>query len=500
MKIGILDLQGYPARSAWDYLEGFWSNKQFINLTCQAVSVWCRRQGHEAHYACYYGWGDPYNCLPHDLDMVFISCHSYLSPLAYALSRRFRQQGVLTVLGGPHAKAYPQDSLRFFDLVVGDCDEALVAEILRGYYPPGTLVSSDCAYDDIPTIEERLPELHRSAFLRSGPHPGSFIPMMASMGCPFNCNFCVDWDTPYRPLPLERLAADLRYASQRLPGVKLFFHDPNFGVRFDETMQIFESIPPGRRNQYGIECSLNSLRPERIARLRATNCEVILPSVESWSKEYAGKVGVRKLEGGPARVEGLAEAFNALTSTFIYVGTNFIFGLDSDQGDEPFELTKQFMRQAPLVWPILHIPMPYGGTPLQAGLREQGRILRRLPFMFYKVPYLAMLLKNYDPLEYYEKMTDLFAFSASAELFQTRMKGSRNPLVKGLHILRTGTARRRQRMFASILERLRSDAQFLAFQRGQPVDLPPYYAQIYRRVMGKYAELLPVEEMTVSLL
>jgi radical SAM superfamily enzyme YgiQ (UPF0313 family) len=418
--------------------------------------------------------------------------------LAYALSRRFRQQGVFTVLGGPHAKAYPQDSLRFFDLVVGDCNEELLADILARRFPPGNVVSSDCAYDDLPTIEERLPELHRSAFLRAGPHPGSFIPMMASMGCPFNCDFCVDWDNPYRPLPVERLAADLRFASRRLPGVD-GLHDPNFGVRFDEIMQVFETIPPRQRNPYGIECTLSSLRPERIARLRATNCAFILPSVESWSEGYASKVGVRKLDG-PARVEHLAEAFNALTSTFAYVGTNFIFGLDLDQGDEPFELTKQFMRQVPLVWPILHIPMPFGGTPMQASLLHQERILRRLPFMFYKVPHLAMLLKNYDPLEYYEKMTDLFAFSASAELLQARLKSSRYPLISGLHILRTGTARRRRQMFASILERLRSDPHFLAFQRGQSADLPPYYAQTYRRVMGKYAELLSVEELTVSLL
>lgn len=499
MKIGILDLQGYPARGAWEHFDGFWSNKQYVSLTCQAVSVWCRRQGHDAHYACYYGWGDPYECLPQDLDMVFIACHSYLSPLAYALSRRYRQAGVFTVLGGPHAKAYPQDSLRFFDLVVGECNEALMRDILGRQFAPGSLISSDCPYEDLPTIEERLPELRRSAFLRIGPHPGSFIPMLASMGCPFSCNFCVDWDNPYRPLSLERLETDLRFAGQHLPGAKLVFHDPNFGVRFDEIMSIFERIPPRQRKVYGIECTLSSLRPERIARLKATNCAFILPSVESWSDEYANKIGVRNIDR-TERVQHVAESFNALTSAFLYVGTNFIFGLDGDQGDEPFELTKEFMRQAPLVWPILHIPMPFGGTPMQAGLLEDGRILRRLPFMFYKVPHLAMLLKNYDALDYYEKMTDLFAFSASAELFDIRLKASRNPLVSGLHYLRTGTARRRHQMFAAILQRLRSDAQFLAFQRGQSDDLPPYYIQVYNRAMGRYASLLPVEEMTVSLL
>jgi len=40
------------------------------------------------------------------------------------------------VIGGPHARAFPQDYLRFFDLVVGDSDEALVGDILDGVDDP----------------------------------------------------------------------------------------------------------------------------------------------------------------------------------------------------------------------------------------------------------------------------------------------------------------------------------------------------------------------------
>ena len=52
------------------------------------------------------------------------------------------------------------------------------------------------------------------------------------------------------------MAEDLRFASLHLPGVKLMFYDPNFGVRFDETLATFESIPAGQRSPYIMQTSL----------------------------------------------------------------------------------------------------------------------------------------------------------------------------------------------------------------------------------------------------
>ena len=107
-----------------------------------------------------------------------------------------RRAGALTVLGGPHAKAFPRDALRFFDLVVGQCDRGLVAEILAKTFPPGTAVASGGLPDDLPTVEERMPEIHASAFLRgSRPFFATMVPLLASLGCPYRCDFCTDWNT-----------------------------------------------------------------------------------------------------------------------------------------------------------------------------------------------------------------------------------------------------------------------------------------------------------------
>src|SRR5580693_7604663 len=116
MKIGVLELVALPARSRAESVGRVILTKQFAAIMPQAVTVWCRQLGHRTHYASYYGMGDPFALLPSDLDIVFISCVTHASGLAYALAKLFRRNGALTVIGGPHAKSFPTDCLRFFDL------------------------------------------------------------------------------------------------------------------------------------------------------------------------------------------------------------------------------------------------------------------------------------------------------------------------------------------------------------------------------------------------
>ena len=150
---------------------------------------------------------------------MFIASYTQASAIAYALGRLYRRAGARTVIGGPHAKAFPADCLRFFDLVVKDCDEALVADILAGRFDPGSVISSARPFAgraDGRGAHAGDPRPRPS--YRGIRHGLTTIPMLASMGCPYRCDFCIDGDNAYREMAPERLAADLRYVGRRLPG------------------------------------------------------------------------------------------------------------------------------------------------------------------------------------------------------------------------------------------------------------------------------------------
>lgn len=491
-KIGILELCASPATNLSEQIIAF-ERKQYVGLTPQAISVWCRQMGHQVHYATYYGYGDPKDKLPNDLDLVFISTFTYLAPLAYALSKVYRMEGTRTVIGGPHAKAFPQDALRYFDLVVLDCDKALIADIIADHFPPHSIISSARPFVDVPTIEERLPELKASVFWRGKPFPYSFIPMLASIGCPYSCNFCVDWNNPYQALSSERLAEDLRYASENLPGVKLLFCDPNFGIRFDETLSIFETIPPERRNPYAMETSLTNMRSrERLERLRDTKCLAVAPGIESWAL-YSNKAGVGNASGR-AKLDQVVEHLQMIAEYVPYIQANFIFGIDADEGNDPFELTEEFVLRLPSIFAGICIPVAYGGTPLQVDLSKEGRILKAMPFTFYFTPYLMMTLKNYDALTYYQKIADYSSLLISNKLLGMRLAAKTPGYVKFVNFYRTFTFRAWYWEFRRIARHLQTDSHLRAFHAGESQVLPDFYAAEYKRQLGRYAELMPITE------
>ena len=266
VRVGILDILALPARRPADRAYHLLITKQFASITPQAISVWRRRRGHRTFYATYYGTGDPRRLLPHDLDIVFIASYTQASAMAYVLGVLHRQAGARTVIGGPHAKAFPADCLRFFDLVVGECDELLVADILAGRFDPGSVISSARPFQDVPTVEERMPEIRASSFFRGTRRSLSTVPMLTSLGCPYRCDFCIDWDNPYRELGADRLAVDLRYVARHLRGSLVMFHDPNFAVSFDRVFEALEALPPGARPPYLMESS-----PHRPARRPAAS-------------------------------------------------------------------------------------------------------------------------------------------------------------------------------------------------------------------------------------
>jgi radical SAM superfamily enzyme YgiQ (UPF0313 family) len=400
------------------------------------------------------------------------------------------------VLGGAHAKAFPDDALRFFDLVVNECDRALVAEILADH-PRGEVVSSDRQLNALPAVAERLPEIETAHFSRGRCGPATFIPLLASLGCPYSCDFCIDWNSRYRLAPLDQLEADLRFISDRFPLAKIAFHDPNFAIKFDLVLDIMERIPEPRRNAYLIEASLSVLRDSRLHRLRDTHCAFVAPGVESWG-DYAGKSRLPTGYEPREKLDYVVERFKTLHEYVPGLQANFIFGLDSDDGCEPVELSKEFTDRVPAVWPSFNIPTPFGGTPLYARMLSEGRVLRNMPFTFYYTPYLVAVLRNYSAEQFYDHLIDLFSHLVSARSLARRVRVLRG-LQHPLHAWRVLNARRLLRHYQLLRERLRSDRSFRAFHAGEHSELPAFYRERSFRLLGRYADRLSPDDLRPQL-
>jgi radical SAM superfamily enzyme YgiQ (UPF0313 family) len=494
MRIGILEiLKATPNRGLPQRLYAQTIIKQYASVMPQAVSVWCRELGHEVHYATYYGQQDPRSLLPPDLDLVFIATYTQASALAYALAKLFRAEGTTTVIGGHHAKSFPEDCLRFFDVAVLDCDRALIREILRDL-PRGQIVSSGRALQELPSVEERMPEIRKAFFFDDRPRATSTVPLLASVGCPYTCDFCIDARSRYSVLPADRLEADLRYLRERYPRLTVTFHDPNFAIRFDEMLDVMERVSRGKRRYYAIESSLSVLKNGiRLRRLRDSGCLYIAPGVESFGN-YADKSGLRAVHSAHERLDSVAQQLKSISEYIPGIQANYIFGLDTDAGDEPVAMLQEIMTRTPFVWSVVNIPMPFGGTPLYDRLLADGRILEAIPFHFYYKPYLTVKLAHYDPISYYRKLIAIWRHVVSAPMIAKRLAMTPGS-IRILHGMRTYHAFRLMRACQSILRRLETDTTFRRFHEGTTDVLPPYYRQTIEEDLGPYASLLSEEDL-----
>ena len=85
---------------------------------------------------------------------------------------------------------------------------------------------------------------------------------------------------------------------------------------------------------------------------------------------------------GQEKMRQVSDHVNLILRYVPYVQTNFVLGLDSDQGDEPFQLTKQFIDRTPGAFPGYSLLSAFGqAAPLNLQYQRNGRVLG-FPFHF----------------------------------------------------------------------------------------------------------------------
>ncbi|HZI25250.1 MAG TPA: hypothetical protein VFD46_09245, partial [Chryseolinea sp.] len=155
LKIGIIDLVSKgPTNTLWARI----MHANLASIMPQIVATWCEQQGHSVTFICYTGREKLENELPDNVDLVFICSFSQAAFLAYALSNYFRSKGAVTVLGGPHARCYPDDSVKYFDYVLGLTHQSTIVDLLKNVSPQrpkGIHISAKKQPVDFPSMRER---------------------------------------------------------------------------------------------------------------------------------------------------------------------------------------------------------------------------------------------------------------------------------------------------------------------------------------------------------
>ncbi|CAN5799264.1 MAG: radical SAM protein [Gemmatimonadetes bacterium] len=489
MRIGIIDLLGKEApRNGYSRL----MRPNNTSIMPQAIGVWCEEEGHEVHMAYYSGPTLLAGGLPDDLDLIFITAFSQAALLAYAFSNYFRQKGIITVLGGPHARSYPEDSVRYFDYVVGLCDQELLRDLLQDatqHRPIGVHLSADRQPASLPGLRRRWkflkPAMDQAKILK-------LVPLIGSLGCPYKCSFCIDAAVPYQPLAYDGLRDDLLFFLElNLPRSVAVWHDPNFGIRFDEYLDtIEEAVRPGSIT-FVAETSLALLKEDNLRRLKHNTFKAIAPGIESWY-EMGEKSKMRSVNGAE-KVRRLAEHANLVNSYIPYTQCNLIFGLDVDEGPEPFELTRQFIDLAPGVYPHFALLSAFGrNAALNLEYQREGRVVP-VPFHFLDlVQSMNVRPRHYSWSEFYDHVCDTFSYAFSPRALTRRLAANRFTPIALEQLFRGVSSERNNRLaYHRKIRGWLDQPDFRAFFDGESPAIPEVLVDQIRRHLGPLWQWLP---------
>lgn len=467
-------------------------NPNLASIMPQAVGVWCEQAGHDVRFICYTGSQDVSRELLGDTDLLFVGAFTRAALSAYAISDLYRQRGAVTVLGGPHARCYPQDAARYFDYVLGFTDREVIEEVLRDcapHRPVGRQLSATRQPRELPGVKERWkfiePTIAKAPTIK-------IVPMIGSLGCPYTCSFCIDSVVDYQPLAFDQVKEDLRFLVGKMPRPRVGWHDPNFAVRFDDYMTTIEDAVDPNRIDFIAEMTLSLLSESHLRRLQHNGFKAVLPGIESWySLGEKSKTG-RNI--GLDKVRQVSEHINLILRYIPYVQTNFVLGLDTDQGPEPFELTKQFLDLSPGAFPAFSLLSAFGqAVPLNLELQRQGRVI---PFPFHFLDNnkaMNVYPKHYRWPDFYEHVVNLSRYAFSWPRIFRRLRANRGAIPKGMNVLRAVSSEGfgRIKYHSTIRRLLDSDPPVRRFFEGETSVLPKFYENRIQRDLGALWEALP---------
>jgi hypothetical protein len=489
LRIGIIDLvtKG-PTRDPYARV----MHANLASIMPQVLGVWCEAEGHDVTLVCYTGFENLVDELPDNVDLVFIGAFSEAAMLAYALSALFRSKGAITVLGGPHARCYPEDARLYFDYVLGFTDQVVLRDVLNDcsqHRPMGVHLAAKRQPLTLPGVRERWKFIE--ATLRKAPLI-KIVPMLGSLGCPYTCAFCIDSVVPYQALDFEVLKDDLRFLLRQKGRPRVGWHDPNFGVRFDDFLDAIEEAAPPGSIDFVAEMSLSLLSEPHLKRLQHNGFKALLPGIESWydlgNKSKTGKAQ------GMDKVKQVSEHVNMMLRYIPYVQTNFVLGLDSDEGAEPFELTKKFVDLTPGAFPGYSLLSAFGrAAPLNLQYQRDNRVLP-FPFHFLDNNHAMNIKpKHYSWPAFYEQVISLTKYTFSWRAIVNRFRATKAMIPRWMNVVRAISAEGsgRIKFYTEVRRRLDADAEVRAYFEQSTNELPQFYARRVEHDLGPLWSWLP---------
>jgi radical SAM superfamily enzyme YgiQ (UPF0313 family) len=301
-----------------------------------------------------------------DVDLVGVTCNTWLAPRAYEIANEFRKRGVTVVLGGIHPSMLPYEAIQHADaVVIGEAENVwrnLVEDFRKNKLRPFYKSS------ELPKLEN-LP-IPRWDLLKNKRY--FYHTIQTTRGCPYDCEFCTVKAMSggrYRYKPVKDTIKEIETLLD-IEKKLIFFVDDNFIGDKKHAKELLRELVTFKI-VYFAQVSLNLARDDELLSLLAeSGCRKVVIGFESLVSDNLKQMGKDK----SYKVEEYAEDIMKIQSFGIEIQGFFIFGYDFDD-ESVFEKTVNFIKCTNLALPNLSVLTPLPGTRLFRRFDREGRLL-----------------------------------------------------------------------------------------------------------------------------
>lgn len=344
-------------------------------------------------------------------DLVGISTITSTAVRAYRYAQRVKDAGIPVVMGGPHVTFLPDEAMDFCDYVVRNEGEQTILELvdyLEGRRSLDGILgltyrnsSGQIVHNPPRPLLDSLTDLPWPDFgLVVGSEKITPTPILASRGCPYNCEFCsvvLMFGRRVRVLEPQAVVKEIK----RLKPRKVFFYDDNFFIsKRWGTELLREMIKQRLEIPFFAQIRVDSVYKngrvdkETLDLLWHAGCRIVYLGLESVNpetlKEYHKECAMDDMAGG----------LEALANRGIRTHGMFVFGADSDTV-ESLSYTPEFALEHGLNTAQFLILTPLPGTRQTAQLEAEGRIITK-NWSLYDGHHVVFWPKNMTPYELQE--------------------------------------------------------------------------------------------------
>ncbi len=300
--------------------------------------------------------------IPYDehWDMVGITVMLHVSPLAFEISKRFRDQGIKVVFGGFFPTLWYEEAKPHADTILSGEAEAiwgeLISDLRNGNLKPFYRADKLIDLKDIPFIKKEYFS-----------DDDGFYHIETTRGCPYDCDFCsvtAFYGAQFRHRPIDDV---IRQVSE-FKGKPIFFVDDNVTGHPKYAKQLFKELIPLKIKWSG-QFSLNNADRTEIMELAAqSGCQFLFTGIESLSLE-----NLQAVDKKWAKPEKFAQWIKMTHDVGIGIYGSFMFGFEGDDKDI-FKTTLDFCEENELELALFSALFPIKGSNFYKQLKEENRI------------------------------------------------------------------------------------------------------------------------------